>query len=60
MKWDLLLQNVNSYKACLHTHTNLSEGHNTPEEIRSVYMPYGCFRFDVIDGHVMHAYSNAY
>ena len=41
MKKYLLPRDVNSYKTCLHTHTDLSDGHNTPEEIRSVYMAHG-------------------
>ena len=41
MKKLLLPQGVNSYKACLHTHTTLSDGVKTPEEIKELYMAQG-------------------
>ena len=41
MKKILLPQNVNSYKGCMHTHTTLSDGAKTPEEIKALYMAHG-------------------
>ncbi len=41
MKKILLPQNVNSYKANLHTHSTFSDGRLTPEELKTTYMAKG-------------------
>ena len=41
MRKDLLPQSGHSYKACLHTHTTLSDGTNTPEQIKALYRERG-------------------
>lgn len=41
MRKYLLPQNSNSYKANLHTHSTLSDGKFTPEEIKKYYMEHG-------------------
>ena len=38
---DLLPKNANWYKANLHTHTNLSDGHKSPEQVKADYMAHG-------------------
>ncbi len=41
MRKYLLPEGGNFYKANLHNHTNLSDGHCTPEEIKEIYKRYG-------------------
>ena len=41
MKKYLIPQNGRFYKANLHTHSTVSDGHLTPEEIKRVYMENG-------------------
>ena len=41
MKKYLLPEGKNSYKANLHSHSNLSDGHLTPEEMKKAYMEKG-------------------
>lgn len=41
MKTFLLPENAKYYKACLHTHTTLSDGHKTPEQIKEDYKKHG-------------------
>ncbi len=41
MKTYLLPKNGNFYKANLHTHTTLSDGRLTPEEVKELYQKYG-------------------
>lgn len=41
MKKYLLAQNGNFYKANLHTHTTLSDGENTPEQVKKMYKEEG-------------------
>lgn len=41
MKKYLLSQNGNFYKANLHAHTNMSDGQNTPEEVKEIFKNMG-------------------
>ena len=41
MKKYLLPESGNFYKANLHCHTNLSDGHKTPEEVKELYLKKG-------------------
>ena len=41
MRRDLLNSKYNQYKANMHTHSTVSDGLKTPEELRDMYMEKG-------------------
>ena len=38
---ELIPEKGRFYKANLHCHTNISDGHNTPEEVKALYKSLG-------------------